>query len=496
MLVYKHVPQQQAGDVEIVTEEQVAEKRKHVLKAIQNIEQRERLDRGNLGQQLSHTMVKNLLAEIEMAEVYSPPRVTRMAEQMGLRAGWALDLTTCDDDGGLWDFDQLEMRNRAIRKLLKDKPILLIRSPMCTAYSQMNNLNYYKMDPLEVERRVTYGRKHLEFCAKLYDLQWSAGRYFLHEHPAGAKSWKEACITRLLQKHGVTRVVGDQCCYGLTTTENGRVGPAQKATGFMTPCVAQQLSKRCPNRSGWKIHEHIRLENGRTKVAQVYPPALCKTICHGLSMQIQADKDGQFMLACVEPSTSTPSGDIMSAAMELKKRYKTVEEEVDDQMEEAWDDVSGAQLDPQAVKLTRKEEIDYIHKMNLYTKVPTTQCHQKTGKSPISVRWIDINKRDSERPNYNSRLVAREINTYKRDDLFAATPPLEAMKLLLSMVTSGNKGEVVMISDASRAFFHARATRDLYVQIPEEDKKPGEEQLCGKSANPRDTGRVCRSLNS
>ena len=65
--------------------------------------------------------------------------------------------------------------------------------------------------------------------------------------------------------------------------------------------------------------------------------------------------------------------------------------------------------------------------MQLYEKVPIKTCFEETGKAPITVRWIDINKGDQENPNYRSRLVAREINTYKRDDLFAATPPLEAL---------------------------------------------------------------------
>ena len=71
--------------------------------------------------------------------------------------------------------------------------------------------------------------------------------------------------------------------------------------------------------------------------------------------------------------------------------------------------------------------------MDLYEKVPVSQCYERTGKAPISIRWIDINKGDAEKPNYRSRLVAREINTHKRDDLFAATPPLEALKIILSM---------------------------------------------------------------
>ena len=91
--------------------------------------------------------------------------------------------------------------------------------------------------------------------------------------------------------------------------------------------------------------------------------------------------------------------------------------------------------------------------MRLYEKVQINEAYQQTGKSPISVRWIDIYKGDSECPNYRSRLVGREINTNKRDDFFAATPPLEAFKVVSAIVASGNKGEIIMVDDISRAFF-------------------------------------------
>ena len=142
--------------------------------------------------------------------------------------------------------------------------------------------------------------------------------------------------------------------------------------------------------------------------------------------------------------------------------------------------MSGAALDPSAVKVARAEEIDYVRKIGLYTKVSIDECYQKNGKAPIIVRWMDVNEGDSTNPNYRWRLVAREINTHKRDDLFVGTPPLEASKTILSMTASGNRGEVIMVNDVSRAFFHAKARRDVYVQIAEQDMMPGDERRCGK----------------
>ena len=48
------------------------------------------------------------------------------------------------------------------------------------------------------------------------------------------------------------------------------------------------------------------------------------------------------------------------------------------------------------------------------------------------------------------------------------------------MAASSNKGERVMINDVSRAFFHAKATKLVYVKLPPADVLPGEEEMCGR----------------
>ena len=129
-----------------------------------------------------------------------------------------------------------------------------------------------------------------------------------------------------------------------------------------------------------------------------------------------------------------------------------------------------------------------MKRTNLYTKVPTKECYDATGKGPISTRWVDINKGDDVNPEYRSRIVAREIkaNDIYRDDLFAATPPLEAKKMLFSMATTEgigytqdyeHEGMKIEFIDIRRAYYHAHARRDLYVQLPIEDSEPG---MCGR----------------
>ena len=125
----------------------------------------------NLGSLLNSVTMAQMREQMDVAEVYSPPRVVEMAKKMGLRAGWSLDFTTTDDEGNPWDFNKAHMRNKVVRKLLTDKPRFSIGSPMCTAFSAMNYINHARMSPTEVQQRFAYGRRHLDLCMKLYELQ-------------------------------------------------------------------------------------------------------------------------------------------------------------------------------------------------------------------------------------------------------------------------------------------------------------------------------------
>ena len=147
----------------------------------------------------------------------------------------------------------------------------------------------------------------------------------------------------------------------------------------------------------------------------------------------------------------------------------------------AFDDVSGQELKPELMVKARREEIAYFREMGVYEKVDLAEAWQATGKGPIAVRWVDINKGDSEHPNYRSRLVAKEFNTGVCPELYAATPPSECLRLMLSQVASGQSQDIgLMYADVSRAYFYAKAVRPMYVKLPDEDLEPGDENRCGK----------------
>ena len=116
---------------------------------------------------LGRTLYTMTKSKMDITEVYGPERATRVAQQYGLKFGWPLDLTTTDDHGRSWGFDCAYMRNKVVRRLLEDKPMLVIGSPMCTELCSWMHINHTRMAKEVVEERLMKVRVHSDFCTKL-----------------------------------------------------------------------------------------------------------------------------------------------------------------------------------------------------------------------------------------------------------------------------------------------------------------------------------------
>jgi len=99
---------------------------------------------------------------------------------------------------------------------------------------------------------------------------------------------------------------------------------------------------------------------------------------------------------------------------------------------------------------------------------------------------VDTNKGSKTKPNYRTRLVALEFKVGNRPELYSATPPLEVVRLIISLVASTSDGKEsadpisIMHIDVSRAYFHAPCLKPTFIEIPAEDRQPGDEDRAGK----------------
>ena len=149
------------------------------------------------------------------------------------------------------------------------------------------------------------------------------------------------------------------------------------------------------------------------------------------------------------------------------------------------DDITKQPLKDELVREARVKELSYFNSKGVWLKRPKEEARKKTGRPPISVRWVDVNKSDETNPSYRSRLVARQLKARDNsgENFFAPTPPLEALRTVLMMAASTigrhqpdwrpdspTRMQVSCI-DVARAYFNAKTDPEspCYVALPDED---------------------------
>ena len=112
---------------------------------------------------------------------------------------------------------------------------------------------------------------------------------------------------------------------------------------------------------------------------------------------------------------------------------------VNDREGDFTDEVTGVTLLRDDVAKARMEEMKWYEKYPAFDEVTGETCVLRTGRKPISCRWRDINKGDSERVEVRSRLAAREIKQKVIDSYFAGTAPLALVRCVLSRAATLSK---------------------------------------------------------
>jgi hypothetical protein len=177
----------------------------------------------------------------------------------------------------------------------------------------------------------------------------------------------------------------------------------------------------------------------------IFPLKLCRAILGGLKSQLKKDGvvcNGQVGMHAHDPEGEDDDGYLNMCAAEM---YVDVGDghimKIDNGEGPFFDDLTKQQLPTELVKLARKKELDYFQMKRVWKRVPHEEAWRVKGRPPITVRWVDVNKGDDENPEIRSRLVARQIRGCNEDPMFAPTPPLEALRTVLSYAATDIDGE-------------------------------------------------------
>ena len=318
----------------------------------------------------------------DIVEIYSQPRVCQEVDGRDflgerLRPGYSLDLTTKDPKTGLpWDLSSPTVQARVKELIKKTKPYCVIGSPPCTPFSPLQGLNNHRRDPKVVEREIQMGKKHMRFCLEIYAMQLAAHRHFVHEHPERSRAWLMPEMQQFLLRPEVGSVVMHMCAFGMTAKDEHGRAPVLKPTRIMSSSeeILKRIDRRCSNGYAGHGHRHVQLISGRARFAQVYPRKFAIALCQGIAAQRKLDNLGMKARA-------------LMSVDEMKKVASTSENE--DPSEalhepgcegmEAYDDITGQELDPRLMMSARRDEIKYFRDMGVYEKVSVQESYDATG---------------------------------------------------------------------------------------------------------------------
>ena len=183
-------------------------------------------------------------------------------------------------------------RDKALRRVREERPKLLVGSPPCTPFSQWQHINDKKRDPETVKWEKARGEAHLAFCAILCHGQAKEGRYFLHDHPAGASSWGVEPMRRVVRISGTEAVGMHQCQLG---GNDGKGKPLKKPTKWLlnSPEILRALDRQCLVRAGdgsWPgVGRHALCNGLVVRRAATYLSRMRKAILQGFRRQLILD---------------------------------------------------------------------------------------------------------------------------------------------------------------------------------------------------------------
>ena len=98
-----------------------------------------------------------------------------------------------------------------------------------------------------------------------------------------------------------------------------------------------------------------------------------------------------------------------------------------------FDENTWEPLDPFLVQAAETDEMARFAKIKAYSYADRSDALSDPHGKFVKVRWVRTNKGTAERPKIRCRLAAQELaHGHKMDELFAGTPSLTSVKLVLA----------------------------------------------------------------
>ena len=132
---------------------------------------------------------------VDVDEVFSVPRVSKIAQQVRMSCGKSYDIKNgCD-------LLKREVQDQVLCQIAEDDPELTIISPPWDPFSVLQNLRV-KRNTKEWLQKIHEGRVLLRFAMRVAEQRMQAGKHFVFEHPKLAKSWADRAVLKNINPCG------------------------------------------------------------------------------------------------------------------------------------------------------------------------------------------------------------------------------------------------------------------------------------------------------
>ena len=201
----------------------------------------------------------------------------------------SMDITTVNEQGVQWDFTDVEMRNEAFRKIVAEKPFLLMGAHPCASWRSKSNASWSRMTQREKYDELHRARVHMQSVCRMYKLQHDEGRYFLHEHCQSELPWRKDCVEEIQEMTGAKLMS--------VSRGNCNLSSIEKPTVMVTNCPAIAFTLRVSAKArllNKRYSEHLE-RNEHKSVEDLHEDISC-----GIQLQHKWNRQHKYLLASVD----------------------------------------------------------------------------------------------------------------------------------------------------------------------------------------------------
>ena len=300
----------------------------------------------------------------------------------------------------------------------------------------------------------------------------------MFKHASVARPWMIDSVEEIMKLPGVMVVEFGFCQYNMTSRDANEGGPVTKRTRILTTslCLAKRFSKA--QRPG---HHRFPQANYKAGPCQEYTNAFCGETYSAVKGELVKKSTGS-MCAIAIGMLNAMCRNSIGTATEIHPRDDSEEFRHLYHGMEFYDDAYGRPFNKERAVAARQIEMEFFWGMRVHSNVDRSAARQ-IGAPVITTKWIDTSKGDDNNLGHRARLVGRKITTDQRPDLFAATPPIESLRVISSMCASNRRGHGpygILSSDVKRPHFFVKGTGIIYIEVPIGDRELGDENEIGR----------------